>query len=88
MINALKRGFKSTVPVLPDSHIVTSLGVRMRSPFKDGKWIGWTGAEIAEHFSAVNSFKSSIRHKEDTQIPLKEKCEPPLKEDYNNCGRG
>jgi hypothetical protein len=42
-------------------YIVTSLGVRMRNPTdKDGKWIGWTGEEVAEHLQSVKTYVSTL----------------------------
>ena len=78
MFDVIKRSIKSIVPILSDTHMVTSLGVRMRKPIdKNGLWIGWTGEEVAEHLSAVRKY--TIPHKE---------IKKTLKEDVSGgCGR-
>jgi len=53
--------FKSTVLILSDTHLVTSLGVRMRNPIqKNGRWIGWTENEVAAHLESVKKYKESL----------------------------
>jgi len=85
MLNAVKRTVKSCVSVLPDTHVVTSLGVRMRKPFdKNGMWIGWTDVEIAEHFNAVNKYSKIYSPDKEKEV-LKEDT---LKEYPGGCGRG
>jgi hypothetical protein len=52
MFNAIRNYFKKCHLYVPDTHLVTSSGVRMRKPYdKDGKWIGWTAEEIANHLA-------------------------------------
>lgn len=83
MLNVVKRTVKSSIDVLSDTNLVTSLGVYMRKPIdKKGMWIGWTDVEVAEHFNAVN--KHSTIYSPDKQ-PLKENTH---KENSGGCGRG
>lgn len=66
MLDVIKRYIKSFVPVLRNSHLVTSAGVRMRNPINErGEWIGWTAEEVAEHLSSLNGGKHNIIVKED-----------------------
>jgi hypothetical protein len=81
MYNGIKNNIKSVVPILSNSNMVTNLGYVIRSPIdKDGKWIGWTNAEVEEHLSACRASRPIQPHKEEHQ--------KPIKVDNNNCGRG
>lgn len=85
MLNAVKRTIKSSIDVLSDTHLVTSLGVRMRKPIdKNGMWIGWSDVETAEHLDSVRKYAI-------TQNPLKEEKkvlkENTHKEYSGGCGR-
>lgn len=85
MLNAIKRTVKSGIDVLSDTHLVTSLGVRMRKPYdKNGMWIGWTGEEVAEHLASVRNYSATLPLKE-PKTPLKENTH---KEVSGGCGRG
>jgi hypothetical protein len=85
MLNAIKRTVKSSVDVLSDTHLVTSLGVRMRKPIdKNGMWIGWTDVEVAEHFNSVNKYTTiNTPHKEEKEV-LKENTHKGYS---GGCGR-
>jgi hypothetical protein len=52
------RYVKPLPPMLFNSHIYTSLGVFMRSPFKGGLWIGWTEEESERHLKSVRELSS------------------------------
>jgi len=81
MLNAIKGTVKSTVSVLSDTHLVTSLGVRMRKPIdKNGMWIGWTAEEVAEHLASVSKYSIS-------QSPVKEKEVAKPRPVSGGCGR-
>ena len=83
MLNAVKRTIKSTLDVLSDTHLVTSLGVRMRTPIdKNGMWIGWTDVEVAEHLDSVKKYSTiTVPHKEEKVV---DKPKPVS----GGCGRG
>lgn len=60
MLDVVKRYIKSFVPVVRNSHLVTSAGVRMRNPINEkGEWIGWTAEEVAEHLSSLRGGKQT-----------------------------
>jgi hypothetical protein len=81
MLNAVKRTVKSTIDILSDTHLVTSLGVRMRKPIdKNGMWIGWTAEEVAEHLSSVNKYSTIYS-------PVKEKEVDKPRPVSGGCGR-
>ena len=68
MLNVVKNFFKSSYKpsykprIISDKPIITSLGVKMRKPFnKEGKWIGWTSDEVAEHLSATRAYYSTVK---------------------------
>jgi len=83
MLNVAKRSIKSVVSVLPDTHMVTSLGVCMRKPIdKNGMWIGWTDVEVAEHLDSVRKY--TIPLKEEKKV-LKENTHK--EEVSGGCGR-
>jgi hypothetical protein len=66
---------------LPRTPIVTSAGIKMRSPFNHkGEWIGWTPEEVASHLSSMHQYKSNI--------PLKEPIKIPHKDYDRGCSRG
>ena len=69
LTNTIKR-----IVNIPKPLIITSLGVKMRSPINHkGKWIGWTGEEVAAHLYSVRSYAATI---------------PPKPEEKNRgCGR-
>jgi hypothetical protein len=85
MLNAVKRTIKSVVSILPDTHLVTSLGVRMRKPIdKNGMWIGWTDVEVAEHLDSVKKY-STITTPVVEKVVLKEGCGE--RAERGGCGR-
>jgi hypothetical protein len=78
MQNVFRRCVKIIVPDVYNTHLVTSVGVRMRNPINEkGEWIGWTNEEVAEHLSSLNGGKHNIIVKEENPK------EPP-----GGCGRG
>jgi len=86
MINAVKRHIKSVVSVLSDTHLVTSLGVRMRKPIdKNGMWIGWTDVETAEHLDSVKKYTTIQSLPKEEKIVLKEGCGE--RAERGGCGR-
>jgi uncharacterized protein YfaP (DUF2135 family) len=54
-----KNAFSQLVKQLKNnyiSHTTTPLGVTMRNPIDvDGKWIGWTSEEVANHLQSVSN---------------------------------
>jgi len=49
---------KPVIQILRDTHLVTSLGVRMRNPIQEkGVWSGWSPEEVAEHLKMVEKYK-------------------------------
>jgi hypothetical protein len=62
MLNVITNYFIRRFPFLSSTHLVTSLGVRMRKPIdKNGMWIGWTAEEVAEHLAAVNKYQRRMK---------------------------
>jgi hypothetical protein len=64
-MNYVYSKIKSIVKSIPkevpkNDSIITSLGVRMRNPIKNGLWIGWTGEEVAEHLASINRYKATL----------------------------
>jgi hypothetical protein len=56
LTNTIRRIFN-----IPKPPIITSLGVKMRSPINnEGKWIGWTGEEVAAHLHSVRSYAATL----------------------------
>lgn len=61
MLNVVTNFFIQRFPFLSSTHLVTSLGVRMRKPYdKNGMWIGWTAEEVAEHLASVNKYAKTL----------------------------
>jgi hypothetical protein len=62
MLNVITNFFIYRFPFLSSTHLVTSLGVRMRKPFdKNGMWIGWTAEETAEHLASINNYQRRMK---------------------------
>jgi hypothetical protein len=57
---AITRYIKPSVPMLFNTHLLTSLGVRMRTPFKNGRWIGWTDKEVEMHLKSVRDYSKTL----------------------------
>lgn len=67
MYNVFRRCIKIIVPDVSNTHLVTSVGVRMRIPINEkGEWIGWTDKEVTEHLSSLRGEKPEMTLKEDT----------------------